>query len=102
MHEVKLGINKGANYVVMDMASRVNLIGWGINYAARALQFAQAGQIICTGYIAKPLIEEHGNIFTEAVMMDLGEQSVKNVKLHLFNYYKEGEFGAPLTEDQSQ
>ncbi len=100
VREVKLGINKGANYVLMDMNIRVNVIGWGINYAARALQFAQAGQIICTGYIAKPLIEEHGNIFTNDVMIDLGEQSIKNVKLRLFNYYKKGEFGAPPTDEQ--
>lgn len=99
VREVKLGINKGANYVLMDMVSRVNVIGWGINYAARALQFAQAGQIICTGYIAKPLIEEHGKI-TKDVMKDLGEHTIKNVKLHLFNYYKKEEFGAPPTDEQ--
>ena len=95
MGEVKLGVNKGANFVVMDMIRRVNVIGWGINYAARALQFAQPGQIICTEYVAKPLIEEHGNIFTEDTMIDIGEQVIKNVKLRLFNYYKDGEFGAP-------
>ncbi|MCH9052984.1 MAG: adenylate/guanylate cyclase domain-containing protein [Proteobacteria bacterium] len=99
VREVKLGINKGANYVVMDMVSRVNVIGWGINYAARALQFAQAGQIICTGYIAKPLIEEHGTIMKDA-MKDLGERTIKNVKLNLFNYYKKEEFGAPPTDEQ--
>ena len=36
-HSVKLGINKGKNYIVKDTNERVNIIGWGINYAARAL-----------------------------------------------------------------
>ena len=102
VREVKLGINKGANYVVMDMVRRVNVIGWGINYAARALQFAQAGQIICTEHMAKPLIEEHGNIFTKDVMIDLGEQTIKNVKMRLFDYYKKGEFGATPTDEQKK
>ena len=98
--KVKLGVNKGANFVTVDLCGRVNIIGWGINSAARALGFAQAGQIICTGFIAEPLIQEHGDIFTEDVMIDIGVQEVKNTKLHLYNYYKEGEFGAPLAIKQ--
>lgn len=97
---VKLGINKGANYVLMDMCDRVNLIGWGINYAARALGLAQSGQIICTEFIAKPLMEEHGDVFTEEIMIDLGERQVKNSTMGFFNYYKENDFGAPFVEDE--
>ena len=99
---VKLGINKGANYVLMDMCDRVNIIGWGINYAARALSFAEKGQIICTEYLAKPLIEEHGDIFLDEVMMDVGVRKIKNTELHLYNYHKEGDFGSPLSRDQNE
>ena len=45
-HKVNLGINKGQNYVLMEINNFVNIIGWGINFAARALQFAENGQII--------------------------------------------------------
>ena len=97
---MNLGINKGANFVIMDLTERVNLIGWGINYAARALQFAQGGQIICTRDFAEPLMREHGEIITEDIMVNLGRHKIKNTELELFNYYKPDEFGAPPTEDQ--
>jgi len=97
-YQVKLGINRGANFVLKDLCERVNIIGCGINFAARAVQFAQPDQIICTSYFAKPLMEEHGNIFTSDIMIDLGEHQIKNTKLELYNYYKEGEFGAPIVD----
>ena len=55
-HGVNLGVNKGENYIVADMNGRTNVVGWGINFAARALQFAKDGQIICTEHFAKPLL----------------------------------------------
>ena len=51
---VKLGINRGENYLINDLNDRVNLVGWGINLAARALDFAQKNQIICTESFSKP------------------------------------------------
>ena len=49
-HAVRLGVNLGDNYVVADVNGLVNILGWGINLAARALGFAESGQIICTGH----------------------------------------------------
>ena len=99
-HQVNLGINKGTNFVTMDITGRVNVIGWGINYAARALQFAQGGQIICTSYFADPLMKEHGDKVTEDIMVNLGRHKIKNTELELFNYYRPDEFGAPPAKDQ--
>lgn len=56
-HEVRLGINRGDNYVLKDLNERMNIIGWGINLAARALSRAEPDQIICTGHFAEPIIE---------------------------------------------
>ena len=99
---VNLGINKGDNYVLGDMNDFVNVIGWGINYAARALQYAQNGQIICTGYFAGPLLKTHGDKVSKETMVSIGKCTIKEANIELFNYYKEGEFGAPLTEPQSK
>lgn len=99
-HKVNLGINKGQNYVLMEMNNFVNIIGWSINYAARALQFAENGQIICTNYIADPIMNTHGDVIKKNVMSKIGKRKIKNTKIELFNYYKKGEFGAQLTKKQ--
>lgn len=99
-HKVNLGINKGQNYVLMDLNKFVNIIGWGINYAARALQFAKGGQIICTEYIAKPILKTHGDKVSDKEMVSLGKHVVKEAEIELFNYYKRGEFGVRWTEGQ--
>ena len=99
-HKVNLGINKGQNYVVADVNGLVNIIGWGVNYSARALQFAKNGQIICTEFFAKPVLKAYGDKITKKHMVNLGTQKIKETKMELFNYYRRGEFGAPLTKDQ--
>lgn len=101
-NKVNLGINKGHNYVVMEVNGLVNIIGWGVNYAARALQFAENGQIICTEFFAKPMLHTHGDEISNHTMISLGRQKIKEAEIELFNYWKEGEFGAPSTDDQSQ
>jgi len=99
-HPVKLGINKGENYVIQDINERVNIIGWGINLAARALHFASENQIICTSYFAKPLLDQDGDQINEDIMKDMGVYAVKDTELHLYNYYNKGKFGAPITQSQ--
>lgn len=101
-NNVNLGINKGHNYVVMEVNGLVNIIGWGVNYAARALQSAKNGQILCTEYFAKPLLKTHGDKISDKEMVSLGEHTVKEAKIELFNYYRKGDFGAPPAKDQSQ
>lgn len=97
---VRLGVNYGDNWIVEDLNERVNVIGWGINLAARALQFAESNQIIVTQYVAGPLIE--GDKAMVAVLKDLGMKKVKRTLVHLFNYHKRSMFGAPLCASQKE
>ena len=99
-HKVNLGMNRGENYVLTDVNGLVNIIGWGINYAARALQFVKNGQIICTEQFAKPILKTHGDEISTKDMASLGKRTVKEATMEIFNYYKKGEFGASLTKNQ--
>ncbi len=99
-HRVRLGINKGRNYIVKDVNERVNILGWGINLAARALGFAEPGQIICTEHFAKPLLKTDKSY--KKVFTLIGTRMVKKTELELYNYYKRQDFGAPLTADQKE
>ncbi len=99
-HKVNLGINRGENYVLTDVNGQVNIIGWGVNYSARALQFAKNGQIICTEHFAKPLLKTHGDEILDKEMVSIGKQKIKEATIELFNYRKKNEFGAPLVKGQ--
>ena len=96
--DVRLGVNQGENYVVQDLNDRVNIVGWGVNLAARALAVAEKNQIICTQYLAGPLLETHGEVSQS--FDDLGIKKVKRTSVHLYNYYKKGEFGSPSKATQ--
>jgi len=97
--KVNLGINRGENYVLTDVNGHVNIIGWGVNYAARALQFAENGQIICTDNFAGPILKTHDKI-SDKHMKNIGKRPVKEATIELHNYYKRGEFGAQLRKGQ--
>ena len=99
-HKVNLGINKGNNYVVTDVNGLVNIIGWGINYAARALQYSKNGQIICTEHFAKSYLKTYGNEILEKEMVSIGKKKIKEATIELYNYHREGEFGALLIKGQ--
>lgn len=99
-HHVRLGINKGRNYIVEDVNERVNILGWGINLAARALGFAEPGQIVCTEYFAKPILKTDKSY--NKVLTLIGTRMVKKTELELYNYYKRQDFGAPLTANQKK
>ena len=97
-HNVRLGISKGSNYVVKDLNDRVNIVGAGINFAARALEFAEGGQIICTGQFALPLMDADNSL--KRLMQYLGKRRIKKDDLELYNYYKAKEFGRTATKKQ--
>ena len=99
-HKVNLRINKRNNYVVTDVNGLVNIIGWGINYAARALQFAKNGQIICTEHFAKSYLKTYGDEILEKEMVGIGKQKIKEARIELYNYHRDGEFGAPIAKGQ--
>ena len=100
-NEVRLGINKGQVYVLSDTNERTNIIGWGINTAARALSLAEPNQIICTNHFAQPLINEDKAL--SRAMADLGQHEVKHGEtIHIYNYYKKDEFGALAKKHQKR
>lgn len=96
---ITLGINKGKNYVVGNTNERVNIVGWGINLAVRAQQFAEKNQIICTEHFANSILKNSEEI-SDSVMFDIGVHTIKSSNIQLFNYYKRGEFGSDLTDNQ--
>jgi len=97
-YPIRLGINKGKNFLIGDLNERVNLIGWGINYAARAVGFAEENQIICTSHFAESLINSHGEISEK--LKRVGKIKVKKTELEIYNYYKKGEYGSPVIKVQ--
>ena len=101
-HKVNLGINRGENYVIADVNGLVNIIGWGVNYAARALQFARNGQIICTDSFAGPVLKTHGDKISKKHMVSIGKKTIKKATIELYNYYEKKEFGELLVRDQKK
>ena len=99
-HAVRLGVNLGDNYVVADVNGFVNILGWGINLAARALGFAESGQIICTNHFAEPLLEADRGM--GSALKKIGVRQVKKNVLTLYNYRVRDEFGAALTAEQEE
>ena len=97
-HAVRLGTNFGENIVVRDANERVNILGWGINLAARALGFAESGQIICTSHLARPLLQTDASLADS--LKKIGNRTVKMTSIELYNYFKRDDFGAALNRAQ--
>ena len=73
-------------------------MGWGINLAARALGFAERGQIVCTNHLAEPLLRTDASL--GGSLKKIGTRKIKKTTLELYNYFKKGEFGAALSSAQ--
>ena len=87
---VRIGVNKGPCYVHKDINTRMNLTGWGIIDAARAMSCGGKNHILCTRAFAEPL----GQDKTEPGLHSVGAYRAKGRDLDLFNYYGDG-FGNP-------
>jgi len=85
---IRTGISKGPCYVYKDANNRMNLAGWGIIDAERAMSCGDKNHILCTREFAKPLIDETG----EKNLHDIGSYKIKGRNLQLFNYFS-GTFG---------
>ena len=51
-------------------------------------------------HFAEPIIQTDN--FIKENMLEIGERTVKNTELKLYNYYKQDSFGAALTQDQQE
>ncbi len=89
---IRIGIAKGNNIRYKDMNDHVNLFGFGINVAARVMDIALENQILVHETFAKDALGGKD----KDMFIDFGEYTIKHgVKINIYNYYKEGEFGNP-------
>jgi hypothetical protein len=89
-YPIRMGINKGTCFVYKDLNEHLNLVGWGIIDAERAMSCGGRSHILCTGEFAKQALD----MKADPNFHDIGTFVVKDRKLHLFNYYSDA-FGNP-------
>jgi class 3 adenylate cyclase len=86
--KLRMGINSGPVYRVLDINRQLNVSGAGINMAQRVMDCGDAGHILVSRSTAEILRE-----FSEwkGSLVDLGEAEVKHgVKVHIFNMLGDG------------
>ena len=82
---VRMGINTGPVYQIVDINGKDNLAGAGINMAQQVMDCGDAGHILVTQSVAEVLREPSS---WSGLVHDLGEVEVKRgVHLHVFNLY---------------
>jgi hypothetical protein len=90
---VRMGLSKGSCFIYRDLNSKLNLCGWGIIDAARAMSYGGSEHILCTYEFAHDYQGRHQtNEFHQ-----IGKVTIKERELILLNYYRDGEFGNPTT-----
>jgi eukaryotic-like serine/threonine-protein kinase len=83
--KVRMGINTGPVYRVVDINGKENLAGAGINMAQRVMDCGDAGHILVTQSVAEVLRELSG---WSGLVHELGEVELKHgTRLHVFNLY---------------
>jgi class 3 adenylate cyclase len=85
-YPIRVGINKGPCFVYKDLNDHLNLVGWGIIDAERAMSCGEKNHILCTKDFAKQCLDQKG----DPGLHDVGEYIAKERKLHLFNYHSDG------------
>ena len=89
---IRMGINSGPCFVHKDVNSKLNLCGWGIIEAERAMACGDKNHILCTANFATPIIQAK----REPQLHDIGKHKVKGIELKLYSYYAD-EFGNSTT-----
>ena len=80
---IRTGISKGPCYVHKDINKNLNIAGWGIIDAQRAMSCGEKNHILCTREFAKPYIDSSG----EPHLHSIGDYSRKDRKISLYNYW---------------
>jgi class 3 adenylate cyclase len=94
-YPVRAGIAKGPCYVYKDLNYHMNLVGWGIIDAERAMSCGDKHHILCTDMFARACLDA----WSDLPLHDLGPYQVKGRDLHLFNYYTD-HFGNPKVPER--
>jgi class 3 adenylate cyclase len=89
-YPVRIGVAKGPCFVYKDLNYHMNLVGWGIIDAERAMSCGGPNHILCTDMFAKPCLDTWSGL----PLHDIGEYQVKGRHLHLYNCYSDT-FGNP-------
>ncbi len=85
---LRMGIHSGPVNRVPDVNDKTNIAGSGINVAQRVLDCGDAGHILLSKHVADDLVAYRE---WQGALHDLGECEVKHgLRLHLFNFYKNG------------
>jgi hypothetical protein len=95
---VRIGINKGPCFVYKDLNGRLNLTGWGIVDAERAMSCGDKNHVLCTGAFAEP----YNLSKSDRGIHDIGNYKIKGRTLHLYNYYQDGDFGNSSPPQQNK
>jgi serine/threonine protein kinase/TolB-like protein/Flp pilus assembly protein TadD len=89
---LRMGINTGPVFRIINTAGERDVVGAGINMAQRVMDSGDAGHILISKTVAD-ILREFGE--REEKLDDLGEALVKHdMKVHLFNLYT-SELGNP-------
>jgi class 3 adenylate cyclase len=89
---IRMGINNGPCWVHRDLNAQLNLAGWGIIHAARAMACGSQNHILCTEQFAKPYLQSH----KDPNLHEIGPYTFKARHLALYNYYSTThQFGNP-------
>ena len=89
---VRMGINSGPCFVHKDVNTKLNLCGWGVIEAERAMSCGNANHILCTASFAKPIIQAKA----EPQLHPIGKRTAKGSELELYNFYSD-DFGNKTT-----
>ncbi|HEX8495181.1 MAG TPA: protein kinase [Pyrinomonadaceae bacterium] len=82
---LRMGINTGPVFRIINTAGERDVVGAGINMAQRVMDCGDAGHILISKTVAD-ILREFGE--SEEQLDDLGEATVKHdVKVHIFNLY---------------
>lgn len=82
---IRMGLNEGPNFYYIDINETLNLVGWGINFAARTMSVASPGQILVNAPLALPI----ANSSKKKELRYIGNYGVKHgVTVEVYNFYK--------------
>lgn len=96
---IRMGISKGNNIRYWDMNDNANLIGDGINMAARVMSLALENQVL----IHQNYIKEIPNNGKYSIVEVPDALIIKHNKIiKVYNLFKDGEFGNPTMPKRMQ
>jgi class 3 adenylate cyclase len=89
---IRMGINNGPCWVHTNLNDQLDVAGWGIIDAQRAMTVGEKNHILCTDQFAQQYVQAESEPHLHAI----GTYTVKQRTLTLFNYFSKT-FGNPRT-----